>query len=58
MFLYFFHCSVLRRLVMLISRQATLDASHAAALKQAKGASETAKKLMDENEQLTVCTIC
>jgi len=43
---------------MLISRQATLDASHAAALKQAKGASETAKKLMDENEQLTVCTIC
>lgn len=43
---------VLRRLVTLISKQATLEASHAAALKQAKGASEQAKKLLDENEKL------
>lgn len=44
---------LLRRLVTLISRQATLEASHEAALKQAKGASEQAKKLLDENEKLT-----
>lgn len=43
---------IVRRLVTLISRQATLEASHAAALKQAKGASEAAKNLMDENEKL------
>jgi len=44
---------VLRRLVLLISRQATLEASHAATLKQALGASEQSKKLLDENEKLT-----
>lgn len=43
---------VLRRLVTLISKQATLEASHAAALKQAQGAAEQAKKLLDENEKL------
>lgn len=43
---------VLRRLVTLISAQATLEASHEAITKQAKGASEQAKKLMDENESL------
>lgn len=46
--------SVLRRLVLLISRQATLEASHAATVKQALGASEQAKKLLEENEKLTV----
>lgn len=43
---------ILRRLVILISKQATLEASHSAALKQAQGASEVAKRLMDENEKL------
>jgi len=43
---------VLRRLVLLISKQATLEASHTATLKQALGASEQAKKLLDENEKL------
>jgi len=43
---------VVRRLVLLISKQATLEASHAAALKQAKGASEAAQNLMDQNEKL------
>lgn len=46
--------SVLRRLVTLISKQATLQASHAAAIKQAQGASDQAKKLLDENEKLSV----
>ncbi|XP_014676001.1 PREDICTED: B-cell receptor-associated protein 31-like [Priapulus caudatus] len=48
---------VLKRLVTLITAQAMLAASHDAALKQAKNASETAEKLMkaaneksDENE--------
>jgi len=44
---------VIRRLVMLISRQAQLEASHEAITKQAKGASEQAKKLMEDNEKLT-----
>lgn len=44
---------VLRRLVTLISKQATLQASHAAAIKQAQGASDQAKKLLDENEKLS-----
>lgn len=43
---------VLRRLVTLISLQATLEASHEAALKQAKGAAEQAQKFMDENDEL------
>ncbi|XP_066912644.1 B-cell receptor-associated protein 31-like [Clytia hemisphaerica] len=44
---------VLRRLVTLISKQATLEASHAAAIKQAQGASEQAQKLLEENEKLS-----
>lgn len=44
---------VLRRMITLISRQATLEASHTAAVKQAQGAAAQAKKLMEENEQLT-----
>jgi len=43
---------VLRRLVMLITRQAQVEASNQAALKQAQGASEQARKLMQENEDL------
>jgi len=43
---------IIRRLVMLISKQATLEASHEAVIKQAKGASEQCKKLMDENDTL------
>lgn len=44
---------VIRRLVQLISSQATLEASHEAMTKQAKGASEQCRKLMEENAQLT-----
>jgi len=43
---------VLRRLVMLISRQAQVEATNEALLNQAKGASEQARKLMVENEEL------
>jgi len=43
---------ILRRLVMLISRQAQLEASNAAMMKQAQGASEQARKLLNENEEL------
>ena len=43
-------CSVLRRLVTLLSAQATLIASNEASLKQAESASEMAKKLMEEKE--------
>ena len=53
-FFFFFFDSVLRRLATLISTLATLEASHEAICKQAKGASEQAKKLMDENEKLRV----
>ena len=53
-FFFFFFNSVLRRLATLISTLATLEASHEAICKQAKGASEQAKKLMDENEKLRV----
>ena len=38
----------------LISAQATLEASHEAAIKQAKGATEQCRKLLDENEELKV----
>lgn len=43
---------LLRRLVTLISQQATLLASNEAFKKQAESASEAAKKYMEENEQL------
>ena len=42
---------------MLISRQATLEASVEAITKQAKGASEQARKLLDENEELRVSSL-
>lgn len=44
--------SLLRRLVTLISQQATLLASNEAFKKQAESASEAAKKYMEENDQL------
>lgn len=44
---------LLRRLVMLISRQAQVEATNEALVTQAKGASEQARKLMVENEELT-----
>ncbi|XP_077920936.1 B-cell receptor-associated protein 31 [Halichoerus grypus] len=50
--LFFFDCSLLRRLVTLISQQATLLASNEAFKKQAESASEAAKKYMEENDQL------
>ena len=40
---------------MLISKQAQVEASAEAAIKQAKGASEQARKLLAENEDLQVC---
>uniref|UniRef100_A0A8C9H6K8 B-cell receptor-associated protein n=1 Tax=Piliocolobus tephrosceles TaxID=591936 RepID=A0A8C9H6K8_9PRIM len=46
------NCSLLRRLVTLISQQATLLASNEAFKKQAESASEAAKKYMEENDQL------
>ncbi|KAH3881169.1 hypothetical protein DPMN_005092, partial [Dreissena polymorpha] len=48
LFLWF----VIRRLVTLISTQAQLQAQAEASTKQAKGASDQAKKLMDEIENL------
>jgi len=47
LFLWF----VLRRLVTLISSEATLTASKEAAIKQAKSASDMAKKLMEDNDK-------
>lgn len=44
--------SLLRRLVTLISQQATLLASNEAFKKQAESASVAAKKYMEENDQL------
>ena len=49
---FFFNYSLLRRLVTLISQQATLLASNEAFKKQAESASEAAKKYMEENDQL------
>ncbi|XP_041430153.1 MGC84076 protein isoform X1 [Xenopus laevis] len=43
---------LLRRLVMLISKQATLLASNEAFRKQAESASDAAKKYMEENDKL------
>lgn len=43
---------LLRRLVTLVSQQATLLASNEAFEKQAKGASDAAKRYMEENEKL------
>ncbi|XP_012612661.1 B-cell receptor-associated protein 31 [Microcebus murinus] len=48
---------LLRRLVTLISQQATLLASNEAFKKQAESASEAAKKYMEENDQLKKGTI-
>lgn len=50
--------SLLRRLVTLISQQATLLASNEAFKKQAESASEAAKKYMEENEKLKVSSAC
>lgn len=44
-----FLCLVIRRLVTLLTAQATLESQHEAALKQAKSASEAAQKLMKSN---------
>ncbi|XP_070964520.1 B-cell receptor-associated protein 31 isoform X1 [Oncorhynchus clarkii lewisi] len=45
-------CVLLRRLATLLSQQATLMASNEAFKKQAEGASDAAKKYMQENEDL------
>ncbi|KAL8164426.1 UNVERIFIED_CONTAM: hypothetical protein K2H54_051087 [Gekko kuhli] len=45
-------CSLLRRLVTLISQHATTLASNEAFKKQAEGASDAAKKYMEENDKL------
>lgn len=45
-------CRLLRRLATLLSQQASLMASNEAFKKQAEGASNAAKKYMDENELL------
>ncbi|XP_056129416.1 B-cell receptor-associated protein 31 [Lampris incognitus] len=45
-------CLLLRRLATLLSQQASLMASNEAFKKQAEGASEAAKKYMEENDQL------
>ncbi|XP_032243078.2 B-cell receptor-associated protein 31 [Nematostella vectensis] len=44
---------VLRRVVTLLSRLAVSEASAEASIKQAQGASDQCKKLMDENDKLT-----
>lgn len=50
--------SLLRRVVTLISQQATLLASNEAFKKQAESASEAAKKYMEENDELKkVCVV-
>ncbi|ERE63803.1 B-cell receptor-associated protein 31-like isoform 1 [Cricetulus griseus] len=51
-FCFLWKQSLLRRLVTLISQQATLLASNEAFKKQAESASEAAKKYMEENDQL------
>lgn len=45
-------CLLLRRLASLLSQQATLMASNEAFQKQAEGASDAARKYMEENEKL------
>lgn len=45
-------CLLLRRLATLLSQQASLMASNEAFKKQAEGASNAARKFMDENDQL------
>ncbi|NXL40594.1 BAP31 protein, partial [Glaucidium brasilianum] len=45
-------CSLLRRLVTLISQQAVLGASSEAFRKQAEGASQAARRYMEDNDAL------
>ncbi|XP_072569143.1 B-cell receptor-associated protein 31 [Paramormyrops kingsleyae] len=45
-------CLLLRRLVTLLSQQATMMASNEAFKKQAEGASDAARKYMEENDKL------
>ena len=47
-------CSVLQRMITSLCREARLEASHEAAIKQATSASDQAQKLMEENEKLRV----
>lgn len=49
---------LLRRLATLLSQQASLMASNEAFKKQAEGASNAAKKYMDENELLQEVNLC
>ena len=49
---------MLRRLVMLISRQAQVEAINEALKSQAEGASNQATRLMEENEELQVYLVC
>lgn len=53
---YFF--SIIRRLVTLISQQAQLQAQSEASQKQAQSASDAAKKLMEEKENLSNMVRC
>lgn len=46
-----FLCLVLKRMIMLLSTQATLNASYEAAMRQAKSATEAAEKMMKENKE-------
>ncbi|XP_054750980.1 B-cell receptor-associated protein 31-like [Lytechinus pictus] len=48
----FFLCIVLKRMCNLISKEATLIASNEASVKQAQGASDQAKRLMEEMDEL------
>jgi hypothetical protein len=53
-FNFFYHIfSIIRRLVTLISQQAQLQAQSEASQKQAQSASDAAKKLMEEKENLS-----
>lgn len=56
--LLFVSCSLLRRLVTLLSQQATILASNEAFKKQAEGASDAAKKYMEENDKLKKVCCC
>lgn len=49
---FFLYLRLLRRLASLLSQQATLMASNQAFQKQAEGASDAARKYMEENEKL------
>lgn len=56
--MFFVLCSVIRRLISMLSQTATLDASHTAAVRQAQAANAELTRRIDAEVSITRCVYC